>query len=110
FTVEALTNIFKHAFPRETAGVIRVRLVRDGEGRLKLSIADDGIGFSIDETGRSVGSRLIRTFGAQLGGVSSVRSNPGQGTVVELVFPDPTLRERGEAPRMPQKAQAAAGE
>jgi two-component sensor histidine kinase len=110
FTVEALTNIFKHAFPRETAGVIRVRLVRDGEGRLKLSIADDGIGFSIDETGRSVGSRLIRTFGAQLGGVSSVRSNPGQGTMVELVFPDPTLRERGEAPRMPQKAQAAAGE
>jgi two-component sensor histidine kinase len=107
FTVEALTNIFKHAFPRETPGVIRVKLVRDGEGRLKLSIADDGIGFSIDETGRSVGSRLIRTFGAQLGGISSVRSNPGQGTVVELVFPDPTLKDSGEAPRMPQKAQAA---
>jgi hypothetical protein len=25
----------------------------------------------------------------QLGGVSSVRSDPGRGTVVELVFPDP---------------------
>jgi len=110
FTVEALTNIFKHAFPRQTPGVIRVRLAPDGEGRLKLSVADDGIGFSLDETGRSVGSRLIRTFGAQLGGVSSVRSNPGQGTVVELVFPDPTLKDRREPPRLPQKVQAAAGE
>jgi len=110
FTVEALTNIFKHAFPRQAPGVIRVKLAPDGEGRLKLSVADDGIGFSLDETGRSVGSRLIRTFGAQLGGVSSVHSRPGEGTVVELVFPDPTLKERGEAPRMPQKAEAAAGE
>jgi two-component sensor histidine kinase len=110
FTVEALTNIFKHAFPTETTGVIRVKLAPDGEGRLKLSVADDGIGFSLDETGRSVGSRLIRTFGAQLGGVSSVRSNPGQGTVVELVFPDPTLKDRGEMPPMPQKAPAAVAE
>ena len=110
FTVEALTNIFKHAFPRQTQGVIRVKLKPDGEGRLKLSIADDGIGFSIDETGKSVGSRLIRTFGAQLGGVSSVRSETGNGTVVELIFPDPALKEPGEAARMPQKAQAAAGE
>jgi two-component sensor histidine kinase len=110
FTVEALTNIFKHAFPRQAPGVIRVKLAPDGEGRLKLSVADDGIGFSIDETGRSVGSRLIRTFGTQLGGVSSVHSRPGEGTVVELVFPDPRLKERGEEPRMLQKAQAAAGE
>jgi two-component sensor histidine kinase len=110
FTVEALTNIFKHAFPHQAQGVIRVGLKPDGEGRLKLSIADDGIGFSIDDTGRSVGSRLIRTFGAQLGGVSSVHSDPGKGTVVELVFPDPTMKDRGEAPRMPPRAQAAVAE
>ncbi|HEY4275334.1 MAG TPA: sensor histidine kinase, partial [Rhizomicrobium sp.] len=52
FTVEALTNIFKHAFPRQTQGVIRVALRPDGEGKLKLSIADDGIGFAMDETGK----------------------------------------------------------
>jgi len=110
FTVEALTNIFKHAFPRQTAGVIRVALQPDAEGKLKLSIADDGIGFSMDETGRSVGSRLIRTFGAQLGGVSSVRSEEGRGTVVELVFPDPALKERGQTLRGDEKPIAAAGE
>ena len=107
FTVEALTNIFKHAYPLQAKGVIRVTLTPDGEGRFKLAIADDGIGFSMDETGKSVGSRLIRTFGAQLGGVSSVRSQEGSGTVVELVFPDPARKEHGHAE---PPAKAAAGE
>ena len=92
FTVEALTNIFKHAFPDENQGLIRVRLTPEPGGKLKLSIADDGMGFAADETGRSVGSRLIKTFGLQLGGVSNVHSEPGKGTVVDLVFPDPDMR------------------
>ena len=93
FTVEAITNIFKHAFPDDREGVIRVVMEPAGEGQLKLAIADNGLGFAMDATGKSVGSRLIKTFGLQLGGSSSVRSEPGQGTVVELVFPDPDLRD-----------------
>jgi two-component sensor histidine kinase len=93
FTVEALTNIFKHAFPAEREGVIRVAMVPVAGGKLKLSISDDGLGFAMAGTGRSVGSRLIKTFGLQLGGVSSVHSEPGKGTVVDLVFPDPDLRQ-----------------
>ncbi len=89
FTVEALTNIFKHAFPGQRQGVIKVRMEETGDGRLRLSIADNGIGFSDGEATRSVGSRLIKTFGLQLGGVSQVRSVAGEGTVVELIFPDP---------------------
>jgi two-component sensor histidine kinase len=92
FTVEALTNIFKHAFPAQKKGVITVVMDQAGAGKLRLSIADDGMGFSMDTTGKSVGSRLIKTFGLQLGGVSSVRSEEGRGTVVELVFPDPELK------------------
>jgi two-component sensor histidine kinase len=93
FTVEALTNIFKHAFPGEKQGVIRIGLSSLPEGKLKLAIADDGVGFSMDSTGKSVGSRLIKTFGLQLGGISTVRSDPGRGTVVELVFPDPDYKD-----------------
>jgi len=93
FTVEALTNIFKHAFPDEKQGVIRVSMEPAAGGKLKLVIADDGLGFSAGETSRSVGSRLIKTFGLQLGGVSSVHSEPGKGTVVDLIFPDPDLRQ-----------------
>jgi two-component sensor histidine kinase len=93
FTVEAITNIFKHAFPDDREGVIRVSMAPVEGGKLMLSIADNGLGFAMDTTGKSVGSRLIKTFGLQLGGVSTVRSEPGKGTVVELVFPDPDLKE-----------------
>ncbi len=93
FTVEALTNIFKHAYPEERQGVIRVAMAPATGGKLKLTISDDGLGFSMGGTGRSVGSRLIKTFGLQLGGVSSVHSEPGKGTVVDLIFPDPDLRQ-----------------
>jgi two-component sensor histidine kinase len=97
FTVEALTNIFKHAFPNEKQGVIRVTMTDAGGGKLRLAIADDGIGFAMDSTGKSVGSRLIKTFGLQLGGVSSVHSEPGRGTVVDLVFPDPDQKSEGSS-------------
>jgi two-component sensor histidine kinase len=93
FTVEALTNIFKHAFPQERRGVIRVTMEAVGDGKLRLAIADNGLGFEMGDQNKSVGSRLIKTFGLQLGGVSSVKSEPGRGTVVDLVFPDPDLRE-----------------
>jgi len=89
FTVEALTNIFKHAFPQERSGVITVTMTAVEGGRLRLAIADNGVGFVDGEASKSVGSRLIKTFGMQLGGVSQVRSIAGEGTVVELVFPDP---------------------
>ena len=89
FTVEALTNIFKHAYPDNKSGTIRVSLHPAGPGMLKLAIADDGIGFSPDESGRSIGSRLLENFGRQLGGKSSVHSNVEHGTTVELIFPEP---------------------
>ena len=99
FTVEALTNIYKHAYPIKASGIIRVSLKPDAPGKLRLAIADDGVGFRMDETGKSVGSRLIRTFGAQLGGVATVTSEEGRGTVVSLVFPDPAQRDETPAKR-----------
>ena len=95
FTVEALTNIFKHAYPTGvTAGRIAVSLRDIGAGRLRLSIEDNGVGFDSEQSGgRSIGSRLIQTFGAQVGGTSTTRSGAGAGTVVELVFPDPSRKD-----------------
>jgi two-component sensor histidine kinase len=97
FTVEVLTNIFKHAFPPGGGGIITVRLETLGDGRLRLAIADNGVGFDMDEAGKNVGSRLIKTFGLQLGGVSAVHSKAGQGTVVDLIFPDPDLPAQAPA-------------
>ncbi|MES2472689.1 MAG: sensor histidine kinase [Pseudomonadota bacterium] len=99
FTVEVLTNIFKHAFPDGREGVIRVTMQPLEGGKLKLAIADNGLGFAMDGSKKSVGSRLIKTFGLQLGGVSTVQSEPGRGTVVDLVFPDPDLKAQ-EGPQV----------
>ena len=93
FTVESLTNIFKHAYPAgEGTGRIEVSLRDIGAGRLRLAVEDNGVGFDSENTGRSIGSRLIHTFGQQVGGTSAIRSNAGQGTIVELVFPDPARK------------------
>ena len=68
--------------------------VRDlGAGRLRLAVEDNGVGFDLENTsGRSIGSRLIHTFGLQVGGTSTIRSTAGTGTVVELIFPDPAKK------------------
>jgi len=92
FAVEALTNIFKYAFPPGHDGVVKIDLVRNGGGRLKLTIADNGIGFDENKTRNGIGTRLIRTFGQQIGGRSMLHSVPGKGTTIEVDFDDP-LRE-----------------
>ena len=89
FVVEALTNVFKHSFPNGEDGVVRVMLVPVEGNRLRLSISDNGVGFDDSKAANGIGTRLIRTFGAQIGGQSSLRSVPENGTCVEVVFPDP---------------------
>jgi two-component sensor histidine kinase len=94
FTVEALTNAFRHAFPPEqNGGTIRVRLETFGEGQLRLSIEDDGAGFADDEIDARIGARLIKTFGQQVGGTAALRSQKGNGTIAEIVFPDPEAQD-----------------
>lgn len=90
FTVEALTNVFKHAYPPPAhGGRIRVSLSPIDGHRLRLAVEDDGAGFDLDESDASVGARLIKTFAQQVGGTSSMRSDKNKGTIVELCFPDP---------------------
>ncbi len=90
FAAEALTNVFKYAFPPDRPGVIRVELAAIEGGKLRLAISDNGVGFdeaAVQNTG--IGSRLIKTFGAQIGGVSTLVSVPGKGTTVAVEFRDP---------------------
>jgi two-component sensor histidine kinase len=92
FAVEAITNAFKHAFPGNRNGTIRVVLEPAGDRRLRLTIEDDGVGFDEASAPSSIGSRLIKTFGQQVGGATQVRSATGKGTIVEILFPDPAYK------------------
>lgn len=106
FTVEALTNVFKHAFPPGRGGTVRVSLTRLDGGMQRLAVEDDGIGFDYADADASVGARLIRTFGQQISGVADIRSTKGNGTSVEIVFPDPEAMDSRAAQSSPEGAVA----
>jgi len=89
FTVEALTNAYKHAYPPGHGGRICVGLAPFNGAKLRLSVEDDGVGFQYEDVNASVGARLIKTFGQQVSGEASISSEQGRGTIVEIVFPDP---------------------
>lgn len=80
---ESLTNILRHANASRTAVTLEQR-----ENDYVLEISDDGCGFTLsnilpDTTGLSG----MRERGKQLGGPVVIFSHPGQGTIVQAIFP-----------------------
>jgi two-component sensor histidine kinase len=100
FTVEALSNIFKHAFPTPTAGGTVSVSLRWLEGiGYRLAIQDSGIGFSTDAAKAGIGDRLLKVFGRQIHGTVTITSAAGKGTIVELTFAGP-VSEHTDKERM----------
>lgn len=83
---EALRNIFRHA----KAETVSVSLA-PRKGGLELIVADDGIGFDVNEPhGRpSLGHASMRERVRQLGGELRIDSAPGSGTTIVAWVPFP---------------------
>lgn len=78
---EALANAFRHADASRLTAVLDYR-----DGRLLLSIEDDGIGMAPEpEPGN--GLRNMRERVESYGGTLDMRSRPSSGTQIEAVFP-----------------------
>ncbi len=87
---ELVTNSFKHAFPAGEKGYIQVNLEKNGKYFL-LTIKDNGAGFEPDAVmnkSTSMGLDLIKTLIRQIRGRLDVESNPAQGTVFQVIFPE----------------------
>lgn len=83
-TQEALTNVIRHSgVPRAV-----VRLECSGSS-IELAVTDEGSGCPAENLGKvdSGGLGGMRERVALLGGDFHVRSNPGEGTVVEVTLP-----------------------
>ncbi|MBK7864439.1 MAG: GAF domain-containing protein [Archangiaceae bacterium] len=85
---ELVTNAFKHAFPARE-GRVCIGLKQDGEKRLVLSVADDGVGLPGDVRAHrvragSLGMELVHTFAEQLD--ARVEVLPGPGTTFTFTF------------------------
>jgi signal transduction histidine kinase len=82
-TQEALHNVAKHARAKK----VSVILARTGDA-VQLSIADDGIGFTLSGTrGHGLGLISIDERVRLLGGDASIDTRPGGGTQVEVKVP-----------------------
>ncbi|WP_457940598.1 sensor histidine kinase [Mesorhizobium sp. 10J20-29] len=65
---EIVTNSLKYAFADRRKGKISIRLEPIGDGRARLVIADNGVGFDADAVRTGMGSKLIKGVVDQLDG------------------------------------------
>ncbi len=85
---EALENVVRHA--RATRAALRLEF---GRSEARLSIEDDGIGFSLNDP-RGLGLRGIEERVAVSGGTLEIESAPGRGTTVTVEVPHGTNSRR----------------
>ena len=88
-TTEILTNCFKHAFPNQRPGNIDVKMKVSADGEAVLSITDNGVGPTTDDSSngsavRTMGAALIAAFTKQLGGTLEVAGPPGTETTIKF--------------------------
>jgi two-component sensor histidine kinase len=82
---ELLTNAVKYAYGGE-AGPIDVTVTEAGDSTVRAIVADRGVGIGAEPRPAGLGSRLIRTLIAQLGGEVTTADN-APGTRVTLTIP-----------------------
>jgi signal transduction histidine kinase len=79
---EALANVSRHSRAKR----VEVSLVYNADS-LQATIADDGVGFDINQKAKGMGFRSMRERIAGIRGTLQVQSAPGQGTRVIAQLP-----------------------
>ncbi len=80
---ESLTNVSKHA----QAQAVAIELGLAGDGRIRLAVADDGLGFDPALPRSGFGLHGIYERVASLEGVWTLRAAPGAGVSLEILIP-----------------------
>jgi PAS domain S-box-containing protein len=94
---ELMSNALKYAFPSDRRGRIMVQLRKGEEEKLRLTVADDGVGlptgFTVGDS-HSLGYQLVQLLVEQLGGELQVVGE--RGVSASVTFPGETARTRGQ--------------
>ena len=92
---EGIANSVRHARPTR----IELTVEAIGDNAIRVTLADDGVGFVPDgaagSPGEGRGLSNMRRRAEQMGGEIRIRSAPGQGTRLVLTLPVPIATERG---------------
>lgn len=87
---ESIANVRKHARGAQYVDVV-LRYLPD---TVHLLVRDDGQGFEMRHDLDGFGLRGMQARAQEIDGVATVRSHPGQGTVIEVTVPaSPTAKE-----------------
>ncbi len=84
---ELITNAIKHAFPEGRSGRIMIAVGVQADGRIGMTISDDGVGLPPNlniQTVSSLGLKLVSMLTKQLGGELVVPQN--SGTEFQIAF------------------------
>ncbi|ODT66364.1 MAG: hypothetical protein ABS75_28315 [Pelagibacterium sp. SCN 63-23] len=86
---ELVTNALKHAFPDGRAGEIEVRLFRDDADVPTLSVRDDGVGLSANQSSAEggLGSLIVRQLAGQFDGEPHYQSVATGGVCITVPLP-----------------------
>jgi two-component sensor histidine kinase len=87
-TREAIANALAYAFPPGREGRVWVKVARI-EGRIRLTIRDNGIGIPDLGAPTGGGHGLIHALAGQLDGYARLGSAQFGGGLVTLLFPEP---------------------
>ena len=90
---ELIQNSLKHG----KAKVVRISLLNQ-DGNVHLSIADNGVGFDVDElkSGKGMGIMNIENRVEMLGGKMTIASQLHEGSTFDIYLPKKSDRERND--------------
>jgi PAS domain S-box-containing protein len=76
---ELISNALKHGFVQGRSGTVTLRLAKDPDGHVQLSVSDNGVGLPLDFEYRKAGSlglQLISDLAQQMGAVLTIGPVP----------------------------------
>jgi two-component sensor histidine kinase len=77
---ELVTNVFKYAYPNQSGGEVYLGIEPTSDGRVSLTVSDNGIGMPKGlewQRSDSLGLRIIRILTKQLGGTIELDAEQG---------------------------------
>jgi signal transduction histidine kinase len=78
---EAMTNSFNHSKAKNVSFTLR----EEGD-QFVMELEDDGCGFVVDEIEKLNGIKNMRSRAERMHAVVSMKSSPGSGTLISLLF------------------------
>ena len=97
-TQELLQNCVKHAHSKNVTVTFQ-----KGKNLLNLTVSDDGIGFDDSKAKKGIGLKNIISRVKKMGAQLEIKSQPQQGTKVNIVIPNLDLKRQHPKPENKRK-------